>query len=69
MGKYITASDYNKFKSDILDAMINQKELVNNSGISNLAQNSDLNTKLATLATKAELKSEQYKIVKLQKYE
>ena len=69
MGKYITASDYNKFKSDILDAKINQKELVNNSGISNLAQNSDLNTKLATLATKAELKAEQYKIVKLQKYE
>ena len=58
--------DYNKFTSDIIDAKIKQKELVDKPHISNLAKNSDLNTKLATLATKAELKEEQNKIVKLQ---
>ena len=31
-----TTSDYNKFTSDILDAKIKQKELVNKSDISNL---------------------------------
>ena len=35
-----------------------QKELVNKSNISNLAKNSGLDTKLATLATKVELKAE-----------
>ena len=34
-------------------AKIKQKEFVNKSNISNLVKNSDLNTKLATLATKA----------------
>ena len=58
-GKYFTSSDYNKFASDILDAKIKQKELANNSDISNLVKNSDL------LATKAELKAKQDKIVKL----
>ena len=38
--KYITTSDYNKFTSDILDAKIKQKELVNKSDISNLLKNS-----------------------------
>ena len=50
--------DYNKFTSDIFDAKIKQKELVDKPHISNLAKNSDLNTKLATLATKAELNSQ-----------
>ena len=58
-GKYFTNSDYNKFASDILDAKIKQKELANKSDISNLVKNSDL------LATKAELKAKQDKIVKL----
>ena len=58
-GKYFTSSDYNKFASDILDAKIKQKELANKSDISNLVKNSDL------LATKAELKAKQDKIVKL----
>ena len=44
--------------SEILDAKRKQKELVNKSDISNLARNSDLNTKLTTLATKSELKAE-----------
>ena len=58
-GKYFTSSDYNKFASDVLDAKIKQKELANKSDISNLVKNSDL------LATKAELKAKQDKIVKL----
>ena len=58
-GKYFTSSDYNKFASDILDAKIKQKELANKFDISNLVKNSDL------LATKAELKAKQDKIVKL----
>ena len=50
-GKCITNYDYNKFASDILNAMIKQKGLVNTANISNLVKNFDLNTKLATLAT------------------
>ena len=46
--------------------MINEKGFIEKSNISNLIKNSDLNTKLATLATKAELKAKQDKIVKLQ---
>ena len=69
MLKYFTTSDYNKFTSDILDAKIKQKELINKSHISNLVRNSDFNTKLATLATKTELKAEQYKIVKLESFD
>ena len=39
--------------------------MVNESNISNLLKDSHLNTKLTTLATKAELKAEQDKIVQL----
>ena len=52
--------------SEILDANIKEKELVDKSNISNLVKNSDLNIKLKTLGTKAFLKAEQDKIVKLQ---
>ena len=50
--KYFTTSECKKFMSDILDAKIKQKELVNKSDISNLVKNSDLKTKLKSLATK-----------------
>ena len=43
--------------------------MVNQSYIYNLVKHSDLNTKLATLAIKVELKAEQDKIVKLQTYD
>ena len=65
-GKSITDSNYNKFTSDILDTKIKKKELVNKSDISNLMKDFDLKIKHATLGTKAELKAEQNKIVKLQ---
>ena len=51
--KNFTTSDYNKFSSEILGAMIKKigKELDN-----------DLDKKIATLARKAELKAEQNKL-------
>ena len=58
--KYLTTSDYNKFMSNTLDAKITQKKLVNES---------DLNEKIKILATKVELKAEQDKIVKLERYD
>ena len=64
--RYFIISDYKKFTSDILNAKRKEKELVDKSNISNLAKNSDSNTKLATLARKGELKAEQDKIVKRQ---
>ena len=39
--KYFTTSNYNKFKSEILDSRIKQKELVNKSSFSNLMKNSN----------------------------
>ena len=47
-----------KFTSGVHYGKVKQKELVNNSNISNLVKNSGLDTKLATLATKVELKAE-----------
>ena len=65
-GRNFTVSDYNKFTSDILDAKIKQKELVNKSDISILVKNSDLDTKLGTLARKANIKAGKDKTEKLQ---
>ena len=42
--------------NDILDAKIKQKKMVNESNITDLVKNFDLNTKLVTLATKEKLK-------------
>ena len=46
-----------------------KKKLVHKSDISNLIENSDLNTKLGIRATKAELTAEQDKIVKLEAFD
>ena len=62
-------SDYNTFTSDMVTTKIEQKELLNKSDISDLVKNSDLITKLGTLATKAELKAGQDKIVKLEVFD
>ena len=45
--KHFTTSDYNKCLSEVLDAKIKEKLLVNQSNISSLVKSSDLNTKLA----------------------
>ena len=49
-GKYFTASDYNKFMSDIIDAKIKQKALVKKSDISNLVKNSDLDKSISNIS-------------------
>ena len=51
--------------SNVLDARIKQKQLVYKFDISNLIKNFDLNTKLKTIATKADLKAEQNKTAKV----
>ena len=65
--KYFTTSDYNKFKNE---RKLNKKgkELLHKSDISNLAKllNVHLTKNLKILVTKAELKVEQGKTVKLQ---
>ena len=48
---------------------IKQKGLVNKSDIAVFIDNSDLNKKVATLATKTELKVEQDKLTKLQAFD
>ena len=57
-GILFTTSDYKTFTSDILDAKIKKIELITKSDIFNVIKNSNINTKLATLAAKAELKIE-----------
>ena len=64
--KYLTTSDYNKFKNEIIGNKIKEKNLVKKSDISLFIGNSNLDKRIATLVTKAELKVEQEKIVKLQ---
>ena len=66
--KYLTTSDCNKFTGEILRTKIKEKRSFDKSNISNLVKNSDLKMKLTTLARKAELKSDQHKIVKLQAF-
>ena len=65
--KYFT-TDYNKVTSEILETKIKQKGFVDKSSISNLVKGSDLNTKFATLATKAELIAQNGNIEKMQAF-
>ena len=51
--KYFTAFANDKFTSEILNAKIKRKGLVDKSHISRLIDNSDLDKKIATLARKA----------------
>ena len=61
--------DFDESISEILDAKIKEKGLVNKSNNYNLVKNFDLNTNFATSATTAEIKREQDKIVKLQTHD
>ena len=49
--KYFTSSDYNKFSNEIINAKIKEKELVDKHEIFGFINNSDLDKKIATLAT------------------
>ena len=62
---YFPNFDYDKFTNDIINVKIKEKKLVNKSNISGFIGNFDLNEILEKLATKAELKLQQDKIVKL----
>ena len=58
------SADYNNFSKDIVANKIKSKGLVNKSDIVGMINNADLDKKVATLATKAELKAEQDRITK-----
>ena len=62
--RYFTTFYY--FTNRMYDVNIKNKELVNKTEIYKFINNSDLDKKYKTLATKAELKAEQDKIVKLE---
>ena len=66
--KCFTTANFNKFTNEKLALKIKQKELVDKSDIAGFINNSDLNEKVATLATKVKLKTEQNKIIKLQAF-
>ena len=66
--KYFTTTDYNKFTNEKFDVKMKQKQLIYKSDTSEFLDNSDLNKKIATLETKAELKLEQDKIIKPQAF-
>ena len=56
--KYFATSDYNKFTSEILEKKRKEKWWVDKSDISGFIDTSDLDKKIATIATKAELKTD-----------
>ena len=68
MQKYQTL-EINLLTKSIDYNSITSKSLVDKSAISEFINNSDLDRKLATLATKAELKDEQDKIIKFQAFD
>ena len=49
--------DYDEFAGNILNAKVIEKWLVDKSDIAGLIENSDLDKKIATLATKSRIKS------------
>ena len=67
--KYFATAAYNRFTNEKLDLKIKQKQLVNKFDIAGFIGSSILNKKVATLATKAELKAEQDKITKLEAFD
>ena len=58
--KYFTTADYNRFTNEKVDLKIKQKQIVSKSDISGFIDNSILNKRVATIATK--LNAEQGKI-------
>ena len=67
--KFFITSGYNKFKNNILDAKVKNKRLVHESDISGFIKKFYLDKKIETSAAKAELKTEQNEIVRLQTYD
>ena len=67
--KYIATADYDKFTKDIVANNIKSKNLVDKSDHIGFRNNVELDNKVAALATKAELKAKQNKIIKLQVFD
>ena len=61
---YFTTADYNFYKLNI-----KQKLSVDKSAIARLICNTDLDKNVATLAAKAELRTKQNKVIKLQVFD
>ena len=55
--KCITTASFNKFTKDIVDNNIKSRNLVDKSTIAGFINSAELDTKVATLATKVELKA------------
>ena len=69
-GKYFTTSNYDEFtKKKKLDAKIKEKWLLDDWNIANFVKNSNLKKNRTILATKAESKAEQDKVVKFQLFD
>ena len=66
---YITTADCNKFTKNILANNIKSKGFLDKFYIAGFINNIELNKKVATLATKARLKADQDKIIKLQAFD
>ena len=58
---YFTPSDFNQFNNDIPDAKVKDTKTVNESDISKFINNANLDEKIETLATIAELKTDKDK--------
>ena len=67
--KYFSTSYYNEITNKIIDDKVKEKKLVNETTISRVMNNSDLNKRIEELATKVDLKAEQNKILKLQAFD
>ena len=57
--KYFTKSDYKKLMGKTRDSKIKERRFVNKSDLSGFIDHSDLDKKMATLATKTKIKSKQ----------
>ena len=67
--KYFSPPDYNKFTNNILVAKITVKKLVNESGLNEKIKTLATKEEIKKLVTKAELKAQQDIIVKVQTYD
>ena len=68
--RYITTTDYSKLSEDIINNNIKSKGLVNKNDFAGSINNTNLGKKkVATLATKSELKADQDKMLKLQEFD
>lgn len=57
--KYFTKSHYKKLMGKTRDSKIKERRFVNKSDLSGFIDHSDLDKKMATLATKTKIKSKQ----------